>query len=408
MNPGHMTGTDPAAGADSLGLRVARSPLQDALTLSTRPGIISFSLGFPAPELFPSKEFSRACADVLGTAPHVLQYGEPLQRLKYHIVALMRTRGVACKEEQVFLTHGAQQGVNLLVTLLMERGRQVIAEEICYPGFQHVLRFFEPEILPVPTDFATGMDVDCVERYLVRGARPAFIYAIPDGHNPLGVSLSEEKRTRLLTLSQAYGVPILEADPYGFLSYTDHPAKPMRASSEDDVFYINSFSKILAPSTRVGWLIVPERLVAPLANLKEASDINMATFAQHVVARMLDVGFLPSHLQQLRSEYKLRRDAMLSTVTTQLPVATQPTRPQSGVFVWVQLPEGIDTARLLKVAASEHQVAFMPGSAFSLTGGDIGMSSIRLSFSFSSVERIEEGIRRLSQVIASAISHRPG
>src|ERR1700733_8477526 len=195
-----------------------RNPMQDALLLSVRPGIICFALGLPAPELFPLELFTNACTEILGRGPRVLQYGPPSNTLKSHIVSLMRTRGVECSEKQVFLTSGAQQGVHLIVALLLDRGRQGIAEELCYPGFQQIIEFYQPEILTVPTDPKSGMDVDKVEWHLVRGARPAFIYAIPDGHNPLGASLSEEKRIRLIEISQKYGVPIIEEDPYGFLS----------------------------------------------------------------------------------------------------------------------------------------------------------------------------------------------
>src|SRR6266481_393352 len=263
-----------------------RSLMQDALLLSARPGIICFALGLPSPELFPIGEFTNACAEMLARGPRALQYGPPSTELKSHVVSLMRARGVDCSEQQIFLTSGAQQAVHLIVALVLDRGREIIAEELCYPGFQQIIEFYEPEILTVPTDPKSGLDVDKVEWYLARGARPAFIYTIPDGHNPLGVSLSEEKRTRLLALSQEYSVPIIEEDPYGFLSYGTSPLKPMRAHQTDLVFYVGSFSKILAPSARVGWLVVPEGLTAHLAILKESSDIDMATFSQHIVACM--------------------------------------------------------------------------------------------------------------------------
>jgi 2-aminoadipate transaminase len=301
----------------------------------------------------------------------------------------MRTRGVECSEQQIFLTSGAQQAVHLIVALLLDHGRQIIAEELCYPGFQQIIEFYKPEILTVPTDPKTGMDIDKVEWYLVRGARPAFIYAIPDGHNPLGVSLSEEKRTRLLALSQEYGVPIVEEDPYGFLSYGASPLKPMRAHRADLVFYVGSFSKVLAPSLRIGWLVVPEELTPHLAILKESSDIDMATFSQHIVACMLDSGFLSQHLDRLRSEYKCRRDMMLMALSRRFPVGSEWIHPDSGVFVWVRLPETFDTTHLLETAVKKYGVAFMPGSVFCVgRDGSRARSSLRMNFSYPSAAQI--------------------
>jgi 2-aminoadipate transaminase len=379
--------------------------MQDALLLSARPGIISFALGLPSPELFPVEQFTNACAGLLPCNPSVLQYGPPSGALKSHIVSLMQMRGIECSEGQVFLTSGAQQAVNLIVALLLEPGRPVIAEELCYPGFRQIVEFYKPEILTVPTDLNTGMDVDKVEWYLTRGERPAFIYTIPDGHNPLGVSLSEEKRKRLVSLSQEYGIPIIEEDPYGFLSYDECPLLPMRARQADRVFYVGSFSKILAPSLRVGWLIVPEALIPYLAILKESSDIDMATFAQHLVARMLDSGFLPKHLNRLRLEYKGRRDVMLGILSKRFPRGSQWTTPDSGVFVWVRLPEIFDTMGLLDVAVKGPGVAFMPGPVFGVERhGRLAASSLRMNFSYLPPTCIEDGMVRLEELFRSVSS----
>jgi 2-aminoadipate transaminase len=396
-------GTFPEGVLASWTRHVTRSPMQDALLLSARPGIICFSLGLPSPELFPLKRFTNACAEVLARGPGALQYGPPSQELKAHVVSLMRIRGVDCTEQQVFLTTGAQQALHLIVSLLLDEGRQVLAEELCYPGFQQVIKFYNPEILTVPTDPKSGMDINKVEWYLAHGARPAFIYTIPDGHNPWGVSLSEEKRIGLLTLSRRYGIPIIEEDPYGFLSYGPNPTKPMRAHRGDLVFYIGSFSKILAPSMRLGWLIVPEKLTPHLAILKESFDIDTTTLSQHIVACMLDSSFIAEHLDRLRSEYKLRRDTMLAALSNKFPHGSAWDTPDSGVFVWVRLPEGLDTTALLQTAVTNYGVAFMPGSVFCVTrDGGSARSSVRMNFSHPSPARIEEGVLRLGEMFGCA------
>ena len=186
----------------------SRSALQEMLSVASRPGIISFALGLPAPGLFPAEECARAAALALSDSGCSLQYGPPLRQLKAHVVSLMQLRGVVCKEEQVFLTAGAQQGMNLLARLLLEAGGCVLAEDIIYTGFQQIIDQFQPNILAVPSDPETGMDVDAVEALLMSGLRPAFIYSITDGHNPLAVSMKSEEahspRSSRAQVSSAY------------------------------------------------------------------------------------------------------------------------------------------------------------------------------------------------------------
>src|SRR5215207_2792509 len=253
------------------------------LVASARPGVLSFALGLPAAELFPAAEYSEALAHVLASDPRALQYGPPFRPLKQHVLRLMADRGVNCREEQVFLTAGAQQGVNLLAHLLVEPGSTVIVEEMAYTGCQQVLQVTQADVLTVPTDFKTGIDVDAVERLLEGGAQPALIYVVPDGHNPLSVSMSLEKRMRLVELARAYSVPIVEDDAYGFLYY-DSPTPPLRALDDEWVLYVGTFSKIMAPALRTGWVVVPEALTSHLAILKEATDIDTAPLNQRAIS----------------------------------------------------------------------------------------------------------------------------
>ena len=276
------TASAPAAGLSLAAWARASgtSALQTMLSVGTRPGTISFALGLPAPEFFPAAEYGRAAAAVLAEDPRALQYSPPCAPLQAHIAALMAQRGVSCAPEQVFLTSGAQQGIGLLARLLLEPGGEVITDTLCYTGFQQAVEPFMPRLLTVPTDLDTGMDVDAVEALLEGGARPAFIYTVPDGHNPLAVSMSAEKRLRLVELARRFQVPIVEDDPYGFLAYDGPPAHPLRALDREWVLYVGSFSKVLAPALRLGWIIVPPQLVPLLAIAKEALDINTATLAQ--------------------------------------------------------------------------------------------------------------------------------
>ncbi|HVG44862.1 MAG TPA: PLP-dependent aminotransferase family protein [Longimicrobium sp.] len=396
--------TDTATGAPSLRLaewarRSGTSALQTMLSVGTRPGTISFALGLPAPEFFPSEEYGRAAAAVLAEDPRALQYSPPCAPLQAHVAALMAQRGVACAPEQVFLTTGAQQGISLLARLLLEPGGEVITDTLCYTGFQQAVEPFAPRLLTVPTDLDTGMDVDAVEALLAGGARPAFIYAVPDGHNPLAVSMSAEKRVRLVEIARRYGVPVVEDDPYGFLAYDGAPAHPLRALEREWVFYVGSFSKVLAPALRLGWIIVPQEMVRLLAIGKEASDINTATLAQRGAARFFDGGHLPAHLAMLRREYRLRRDTMLAALEKHFPAGTRWRKPSAGVFVWVELPEGTDAGEVLRVAIEQEGVVFVPGHAFAADGSRTASNCMRLNFSHSTPEAIEEGIARLGRAL---------
>ena len=378
------------------------SALQEMLMLAARPGLLSFALGLPAPELFPLADYAAAAATVLAAGPGALQYSPPFRPLKEHVVRLMRRRGVACRAEQVFLTAGAQQGLNLLARLLLEPGGRVLTEEHCYTGFTQVIEPYRAEVLTVPTDLDTGMEVDEVARLLAGGgARPALIYAVTDAHNPLGVSLSAEKRRALVALARRYGVPVVEDDAYGFLSYDGDAPPPLRALEDEFVFYVGSFSKILAPSLRVGWLVVPEDLIPKLAIAKEASDIDTATFTQRTVAAYLDAGHFDAHLSILRREYGARRDAMLGALARHFPAGCRYRKPAGGVFVWVELPGAPDTDELLRRAVEDEGVAFIPGRAFHVGGDGAARAphAMRLNFSNCTIEKIEDGVARLARVL---------
>jgi 2-aminoadipate transaminase len=386
---------------------MSQSTLREVLALASRPGVLSLAVGLPADEVFPAAALARTASDLLASAPESLNYGIPYGPLKARIVEMMAERGVRCRPEQVFLTTGSQQSMDLLAHLLLDPGGDVLIEETVYDGIQMAVKRLGARALTVPTDPETGIDVDAVEDLLAGGARPALLYAIPDGHNPLGVSVSLEKRYRLVDLARRYGVPILEDDAYGFLYYGARPAPPLRALEDRWVFYLGSFSKILAPALRAGWAVVPEELIPRLSALKHAADLDTPSFTHRVIARYLESGQLPAHLARLRDEYRLRRDTMLQALAAHFPAGMAPgirwTRPGSGMFVWVELPAGVDTAELLRTAVETEQVAFSPGMAFAVGGSRHSSHCLRLNFTYCPPERIEEGVARLARVLRAAL-----
>jgi 2-aminoadipate transaminase len=383
-----------------------QSTLREVLGMASRPGVLSFAVGLPGTALFPVEGLARAAAELLATDRLSLQYGIPYPPLKEQIVELMRMRGVTCKAEQIFLTTGSQQAMDVLARLLLVPGGRVMLERTVYDGMQMAIKRLEPEILTVGTDLDTGVDADAVERHLEAGPAPAYLYLVTDGHNPLGVSIPLENRRRLAALARRHRMPILEDDAYGFLYYGESPAPPLRAFEDEWVFYIGSFSKILAPGLRAGWMVVPEALVPTVAALKHAADLDTPSFSQRMISTFLASGAMPDHMAALRAEYRRRRDAMLAALDRRLAGLAGKVRwnrPSAGMFLWVELPEGIDTAELVRSAIERDQVAFSPGIAFAVQGSRHASHCMRLSFANQTPEDIELGIDRLARVIERAL-----
>jgi 2-aminoadipate transaminase len=389
--------TSPEAAAWTKGVRP--SIIAEMLKVMARPGIVSFALGYPANELFPVDEWADCARRVMEKDRYVLQYRPPFQGLKAQVVELMARRGVHCTEEQVLLTTAAQQGLSLLAQLLLEPGGEVICEKLVYTGFQAAIEPLSPRILTVGTDLdgATGIDVDAVAELLAGGARPAFIYVITDGHNPLGVSVSAEKRTRLVALARRYGVPIVEDDAYGMLNY-ERPLPPLRAMDDRWVYHVGSFSKVMAPGFRVGWVVAPAQHVRFLAAAKEGADIDSQTFTQRLVSEYIATGAFDGHLERVRAAYRERRDTMLAALARHFPTGARFNRPTNGALIWLELPEGVDTGVLLPIAVETERVAFVPGHAFA-TDRRTGANCMRLNFSHASPAQIDDGIARIARAV---------
>jgi 2-aminoadipate transaminase len=369
----------------------------------SRPGVLSLAGGLPDPWLFPVTHYAAATADVLANDDRALQYGPTWEPLKEEIARLMALRGVECTADRVFITSGAQQGLSLLAWLLVDSGAPVLTEQAVYTGLTQAVAPLGAVHLTVPTDLERGIDVDAVAWRLARGPRPAFLYVIPDGHNPLGVSVATDARARLVELARRFRVPIVEDDPYGLLAYDGAHAPPLRALDDEWVLYVGSFSKTIAPGLRLGWLVVPPALLAPLAILKEANDLESSGLTCRAVTSYLQAGRLPGHLDLLRDEYRARRDRMMAALARHLADAAKWTRPRGGFFTWVELPEGMDTMRLLERAVSEARVAFVPGRAFAVEGGATAADRcMRLSFSNVTPDRIDEGVAALGRIVAGA------
>ena len=375
-----------------------RSVMRELLRLAVDPGIVSLAGGLPASELLPTTEL-RSCLDAVieRDGSRALQYSPPWEPLCEWIAAHMQARGVPCRPEEIFLTNGAQQGMALLSRLLLDRGQGAVVERVTFTGIQQVTAGRGAVVRLLPSDLETGADVEALGETLRLEPRPRLIILIPDFHNPLGVSLSAEKRRRAAGLAVAYGVPLLEDDPYSSLRFEGESLPPIKAYDEAGmVFYIGSFSKMIAPAIRLGWIMASPDLVARLTVLRESIDLEASGLMQRAVAAFLEAGYLAPHLQRLAAANRVRRDALLVALQRELGDLATWTRPEGGLFVWVILPPDIDTWERFEPAL-ERKVAYIPGAAFDIAGGS--RNTMRLNFSNVAPERIPEAVGRLSQAL---------
>lgn len=374
-----------------------RSLLRNLVGVAARPGVLSFGGGLPASELLPTEEYGRALVAALQD-PTSLQYRPPYEPLIEHIVQIMKRRGVDCSADQVLVTSGAQQGIQILAELLLRSGGSVLLEETTYTGIGCAIAPFAPRIHTVPSSIATGIDPNDVESRLASGLEPSFLYLVPDSANPSGTTLSSERRQALAGLARQRRLPILEDDPYGFLTYDGEPLAPIKSYEDDWVFYLGSFSKVISPALRLGWMVVSPETRAQAEIVKDALDLESSALTQRAVARYLDDNDLFERIERLNQTYRRRRDAMLEALDRHFPPEAQWSKPRGGFFVWVELPPGTDTRKLLDRAVSEESLAFVPGQAFAV-GASQADNCLRLSFSATSCEQIADGIQRLASLL---------
>ncbi|MFQ5459219.1 MAG: PLP-dependent aminotransferase family protein [Anaerolineae bacterium] len=378
---------------------IERSMMRDLLSVAARPGIISFAGGLPAPELFPVKAWGEACSAVLvRDGQGALQYGPPFPPLLEKIGALMGARGYPADPSRILITTGAQQGLHVAARLLMDADSTAVVDRFVFTGVRQAFGGPRRRLRPVAGTPEDGLDVDNFAAALRRPPRPRAAVVIPSFHNPMGVSLTEDKRDAVAELCARHGVAIVEDDPYGLLAFEGPPPLPIAARWPEGAIYIGSFSKTVAPALRLGWLVAPPDLVARLRVLKESVDLETSAFSQRALSHFLAAGHLEAHLANLRRAYRARRDAMLAALAAHFPAGSRWSHPGGGMFLWVELPAGFDSAALLPAAIAAG-VAYVPGTAFSASPSP---ATMRLNFSNSPPDHIAEGVRRLGAVLDSA------
>ena len=386
------------------------SAIRELLKLTEHPEIISFAGGLPAPEVFPLEAVKAASRRVLEEHGRTaLQYSttEGYLPLRELLVRHMRRYGIKVTPDNVLITSGSQQALDLIGRVFINPGDHVATEQPTFLGALQAWNSCQAQYLPIPVD-DDGLRIDRLEEALRAG--PKLLYVLPNFQNPAGVTLSEERRHRLIDLACHYGVPVVEDDPYGQLRYEGehlpalvkidadlHQCAKGERAFHGGVLYLGTLSKTLAPGLRLGWVVAPEEVVLKLVQMKQGADLHTSTFNQMLAFETARGGFLDRHVRTVRRVYGERRDAMLKALETHFPASVRWTRPQGGLFLWVTLPRGGDAALLLAEALKEG-VAFVPGASFFPCGG--GAETFRLNFSYCAPERIGEGIRRLGKVVA--------
>lgn len=370
----------------------------------TNPDVISFAGGAPDPGLCPTEELAQAAAHTMTSGSGALQYGRDLPLLKEQVTGLMSRRGVKCNPDQISITAGGQHAMDILTRLFLNPGGEVMLEELVYTGIQQTVMPFQPKIWTIPIDPETGLDLDVMGHHLASGAKPSFLYTIPEAHNPSGVSLNQEKRRSLVEIARRNRLPVVEDDAYGFLNYEDVTSRPLRALDQEWILYLGTFSKILAPGLRLGWIVAPEALTANIHVLKQLSMLSVAPLSQHIVATYLERNDFGSHLERIRHEYALRRDATLEAMRQHFPDEVQWSTPKGGLFIWAKLPEGIDTEDVVFRAVEEENVAFIPGKAFATDANNHRYDSyMRLTFARYGEDTLVEGISRLGRLLKKIV-----
>jgi len=378
--------------------RMTSSIIRETLKLMSTPGLISLGGGMPAPELFPIREFQEACRYVLeNEGQQALQYSvtEGYPPLKQYLVDKMRKYGVPAEEENVLIVNGSQQALDLIGRIFLNPGDVVLTDGPTYLGAIQAWKAYEARFVTVPLD-DDGTRIDLVEDILKR-EQVKFIYCLPNFHNPAGVTLSLDRRHRLVDLAARYGVFIVEDDPYGELRFQGEDITPIVVMHKENTVYLSTFSKTLSPGIRLGWISAPAKVIGRLVLAKQGADLHTSIFVQMVANDICQRGFLRQHVKRIRDTYRERCAVMLSAIEKYFPPEVHWTQPEGGLFLWVVLPEGANSMDLLK-AALEEKVAFIPGSAFYPDGVD-GRNALRLAFSTASPEMIEEGIMRLGRAI---------
>ena len=404
MTPSRLDSLSDAASPFRLARRAQRmnpSVIREILKVTERPDVISLAGGLPSPDGFPVDAVREASARVLRDTPReALQYAasEGFGPLREWVATHLAGQGMTVAASQVLITTGSQQGLDLIAKVLVDPGSRVAVETPTYLGALQAFAVAEPEFAPVACD-----DAGPVVAGLADVADARFFYVLPNFQNPSGRCIPEARRAALAHAAEAAGLPLVEDNPYGELWYDRAPPAPLASRWPEGTVYLGSFSKVLAPGLRLGYVVAPPALCPKLLQAKQAADLHTPGYNQRLVHEVIRDGFLDNHLPTVRALYRGRRDAMQAALTAHLPPGCRWVTPQGGMFFWVELPPGCDAMALLPAAVARG-VAFVPGEAF--FAGSARSNTLRLSFVTATTERIDRGVALIAEALAEVMDTR--
>jgi 2-aminoadipate transaminase len=383
------------------------SAMRDLMALTEREDVISLAGGLPDTSTFPSDSYAALMSTIAtDSLPRALQYGptEGFQRVKDCIVQVMEAEGMTIETDEILVTTGGQQVIDLVCKTLVDPGDVIVTEAPTYPGAIPTFCSYQADVVQVTMD-RDGMRVHELEALLDdlerEGRRPKFIYTVPNFHNPAGVTMSLERRRELVRIAGERELLILEDNPYGLLRYEGEPLPTLHSLDDEFVIYASTFSKILSPGLRLGWAAAPSPILHKMQIGKQGSDLSSSSISQYFVSAYFDAGPWENYIRSLLEIYRRRRDVMLDALAEHFPREAEWTHPQGGLFIWATMPDYIDTTDLLARALQEH-VAFVPGRAAYVDGR--GGSAMRLNFSGVSEDLIREGVRRIGEVVREQVA----
>lgn len=385
-----------------------RSIIRELLKMAGRH-IISFAAGLPDPKTFPVDEIRAVADQLLATrAAGVLQYGttEGDPALRDELVKWMAKDGITAGRDDILVTTGSQQALDIVGRVLLDPGDVIIVELPSYLGGLQAFRAYQVEMIGVPQD-DDGIDGEQLAEVLLRlrgeGRRPKFLYAVPDFQNPSGITWSRQRRERLLELAREFGTLIVEDNPYREMRFLGVAPPPIMALDRDGrTLYLSTFSKTLAPGLRIGWIAAPQPVIERCVTVKQGMDLCGPSLTQAIAAAVLARGGLLTRLPAVVERYRRKCEVMLEALAREMPPGVTWTRPEGGLFLWVRLPEHLDTTALLRRAIDEESVAYVPGQQFHCDGG--GRNTMRLNFSYPSEDEIQDGIARLARMVRGEIA----
>ena len=375
------------------------SAIREILKVTMRPEVISFAGGLPSPATFPVEHMKAAFDKVLSQQGKIaLQYGptDGYGPLREWVANSLSVNGSTISMDQVLMVSGSQQGLDLLGKVLIDEGSKVLVETPSYLGALQAFSLYGPDFVSLPTD--DGGLIPAEVATLGRDAR--LLYSLPNFQNPTGRTMSVERRQALVDICAQMHVPLIEDDPYGALSYRSAPLPKMLNMNPDGVIYMGSFSKVLTPGIRLGYVVAPRMLIDKMEQAKQATDLHTAQLTQMVVHEAIKDGFLDTHIPTIRKLYSDQCDAMLAALETYFPSSVTWTKPEGGMFIWVTLPAHMDSAKLLEQAIKQH-VAFVPGAPFFANTPQ--SNTLRLSFVTVPPAKIREGVEILGKLINASL-----